>query len=168
MKYTALAGAFFAAALIASPLFAFAKAGDPIPGLSIGLEGDPGSVVIAQAKTNSAGVAVFQNVKPGKYQLTVYVAGASGGVWKTENDSSRPTNGGVTHEDTWEAAFEINIPGQAKVVRTISKAGTHSRITAIAVDPRDVSKNRLLIPFTVAGNKVQTVTVTIFDRWGNL
>jgi hypothetical protein len=78
MKYTALAGAFFAAALIASPLFAFAKAGDPIPGLSIGLEGDPGSVVIAQAKTNSAGVAVFQNVKPGKYQLTVYVAGASG------------------------------------------------------------------------------------------
>jgi hypothetical protein len=51
--------------------------------------------------------------------------------------------------------------GKRRLSEPISKAGAHSRITAIAVDPRDVSENRLLIPFTVAGNKVQTVTVTI-------
>ena len=154
MKAAIGVGAFLAAVLIASPLFA-------LTGNVLVQLGQAGNLVIAQTRTNSAGVATFRNVKPGKYQLTVYVAGASGGVWKTENEPPRPTNGGVTHEDTWEAAFEIDVTGQAKVVRTISKADASSRITAVALDPRDASGNRLLIPFIVAGNKVQTVTVTI-------
>ncbi|HEX5275730.1 MAG TPA: carboxypeptidase-like regulatory domain-containing protein [Candidatus Rubrimentiphilum sp.] len=161
MKAIIVVGAFLAAVLIAMPLLVLAKQGDPIPGVPIGLEGDPGSVVISQTKTNGAGVAVFRNVKPGKYRLTIGTINWGDGstarkpVSKiSENESPLPT-----------AIIGINIPGQAKVVRTISKAGAHSRITAIAVDPRDVSENRLLIPFTVAGNKVQTVTVTIFDRW---
>jgi hypothetical protein len=98
MKYTALAGAFFAAVLITSPLFAFAKAGDPISGTSVGLEHDPGGVVISQTKTNRAGVAIFQNVKPGKYRAQIDWGDgvASGPI------SKKPT-----------AVIEIDIPGQA-------------------------------------------------------
>jgi len=142
---------FLAAVLIASPVFA--NPGDPMQGTEVGLEHDPGRVVTSQTKTNSAGVAVFQNVKPGKYRLTVYVAGASGGVWKTENKSPRPP-----------VVIEVKVPGQAtfKIAENESpRPADRSRITAIAVDPSDPSGNRLLVPFTVTGNEVRAVTVTV-------
>ena len=146
MKTTLVVGAFLAAVLITSPLFAFAKAGDPIPGVPIGLDHDPGGVIVSQTKTNSAGVAVFRNVKPGKYRIII---DAIFDRW------------GQASNCPCAADIEIKVPGQAKVVRIVSKADAHSRITAIAIDPRDVSGNRLLMPFTVTGSKIQTVTVAI-------
>jgi hypothetical protein len=138
MKAT-LVGAFLAAALIALPLFALAKQGDAIPGIAIGLEGDPGSAVISQTKANSTGVAVFRNVKPGKYRLTIGTI--------SENESRRPT-----------AVIEINIPGQTKVGRIVSEADGHSMNLMIKAMK---TADRPLVPFTVAGNEVRTVTVTI-------
>ena len=94
-------------------------------------------------------MAIFRNVKPGKYRITICCV--LGSIFDRWDSGPCPCAANVA----------INIPGQAKVVRTISKADAHSRITAVALDPRDASGNRLLIPFTVAGNKMQTVTVTI-------
>ena len=130
--------ALLALVSIASPVFA--SPGDPIPGTQVGLEHDPGSVVISQTKTNSAGVATFQNVKPGKYRLTVYVAGASGGVWKTENKAPRPP-----------VVVEINVPGQAPF--------------KIAENESPRPHDRIFFPFTVKGNDVRTFTATI--HWGD-
>jgi hypothetical protein len=60
MKPTLLFGAFLAALLIAAPLFALANPGDPIPGISVGLDHHPGDVVISKAQTNGAGVSYSQ------------------------------------------------------------------------------------------------------------
>src|SRR5665213_3458969 len=102
MKPTLVVGAFLAAVLIASPVLA--KQGDPIPGISVGLDHDPGGVVVSQTKTNRAGVAVFQNVKPGKYRLTIGTID-----W---GDGST-TRGPISEKST--AVIEINVPGQAKI-----------------------------------------------------
>jgi hypothetical protein len=63
--------AVLAISLIALPSLAFAEPGRPIQGTDVGLDHDPGNIVIAHAKTNAGGVAMFQNIKPGKYRLTV-------------------------------------------------------------------------------------------------
>lgn len=52
-----------------SPRFAPAKVGDPIAGIPIGLEGDPGSIVVATAKTDAEGKFEFKNLKAGNYRL---------------------------------------------------------------------------------------------------
>jgi hypothetical protein len=147
MKATLVVGAFLAAGLIASPVFA--KVGEPISGTQVGLEHDPGSVVIAQTKTNSAGVAIFQSVKPGKYRLIIGTI-----LWPrvdsrgkiSENESPRPA-----------ASIEINIPGQAKVVGTISKAN------ALSKTREDLNFS---IRFIVAGNRAQTVTAFVEQTLG--
>jgi hypothetical protein len=140
MKATIVVGAFLAAGLIALPLFAFAKQVGPIPGVPIGLEEEPGGVVIAQTRTNSAGVAVFRNVKPGKYQLIISA------IFDRWGGGPCPCAADVA----------INVPGQAKVVRTISKA-------------KALSKNRedlnFSIRFIVAGNRAQTVTLDVGDSF---
>jgi hypothetical protein len=169
MKATLVVGAFLAAGLIASPVFA--KVGDPINGVPIGLESDPGSVVISQTKTNKAGVAVFQNVKPGKYRFTIGTINwgdgstARGPISKKQTvvagiriDNEQP--GGAIMKRT--AVIEINVPGQTKVVQIISNAVRGSRIkgaiSGTVVDPQSLSP----VAFTVAGNKVQTVTVRFY------
>ena len=147
MKAILVLGAFFVSVLIALPLHALATAGVPISGIPIGLEGDPGSIVITQTKTNSAGVAVFRNVKPGSYRLVVSVL------------PSRPTSGGITHQDDWSsptvAMLEISIPGQAKNKFTLLFNGKTTKAT-----------ERRLAPFTVMGSKLQTVTATIVKTGG--
>ncbi len=144
MKPTFVVGAFLAAILIASPVFA--KVGQPIQGTDVGLDHEPGNVVVSRVKTNSAGVAVFRNVKPGKYRLTIGTI--NWGDYSTARGpiSKKPT-----------AVIEINVPGQAKVVGTISKANA-------------LSKNRedlnFSIRFIVAGNRAQTVTAFVEQTLG--
>ena len=139
MKAILVVSAFLEAVLIASPVFA--KAGDPISGTSVGLDHDPGGVVVSQTKTNSAGVAVFQNVKPGKYRLTIGTID-----W---GDGST-TRGPISEKST--AVIEINVPGQAKIADNESP-GPDDRSMKTA--------DQHVVPFTVTGNEVRTVTVTI-------
>ena len=150
MKATLVVGAFLAAGLIASPVFA--KVGQPIQGTDVGLDHEPGNVVISQTKTNDAGVAVFQNVKPGKYQLTI----------------NQVTRTGTTPAGVCPCVIEITVPGQAKVVQIISNAVRGSRvkgaISGTVVDPQSLSP----VAFTVrvhleagGANPSRTVTVTI-------
>ena len=54
---------------------AFAAPGDPISGTAVGLEGDPGSIVIAHGVTNDKGQVDFGNLMPGKYQIVIDGAG---------------------------------------------------------------------------------------------
>ena len=132
MKAILVVSAFLAAVLIASPVFA--KAGDPIPRIAVGIEHDPGSVVVSQTKTNSAGVAVFQNVKPGKYRLTVSSIFDRWGNLRST------------------AVIEITVPRQANISDNESpRPDDRSMKTA----------DQRLVPFTVTGNEVRTVTVTL-------
>ena len=132
MKAILVVSAFLAAVLIASPVFA--KAGDPISGTSVGLDHDPGGVVVSQTKTNSAGVAVFQNVKPGKYRLTVSSIFDRWGNLRST------------------AVIEITVPRQANISDNESpRPDDRSMKTA----------DQRLVPFTVTGNEVRTVTVTL-------
>lgn len=57
----------FAAIAAGLLLAAFVAPGDPIPGIPIGLEGDPGSVV-APGRTDARGEVVFP-VGPGRYSV---------------------------------------------------------------------------------------------------
>jgi hypothetical protein len=132
MKATLVLGAFLAAVLIASPVLA--KQGDPIPGTDVGLEHDPGSVVISKAQTNGAGVAVFPNVKPGKYRLTVSSIFDRWGNLRST------------------AVIEITVPRQANISDNESpRPDDRSMKTA----------DQRLVPFTVTGNEVRTVTVML-------
>ena len=147
MKATLVVGAFLAAILIALPLFALAGPGDPIPGIEVGLEHDPCGQpckFASQTKTNSEGVAVFRNVTPGKYRLMIGTI-----AWKSVGRGSISTKS--------RATFEIDVPGQTRIVQTIYQADANSMKNA----------NARLAPFNVRGGKLQTVTVTIWDRWGN-
>ena len=141
MKATLVVGAFLAAVL-ASPLFALAIGdGVPINGIVIGFEHDPGGWFTKTMRTNSAGVAVFRNVEPGKYRLMIGTI-----AWKSVG------RGSISSKS--RATFEIDVPGQTRIVQTIYQADA-------------TSANARLAPFSVKGGKLQTVTVTIFDRWGN-
>lgn len=50
---------------------AFAAPGDPIQGTPVGLEGDPGSIVVAHGVTNDKGQVDFGNLMPGKYRIVI-------------------------------------------------------------------------------------------------
>jgi hypothetical protein len=137
MKNTLAVSAFFAAILIALPLFALAY---PITGINILLPSSPDAI---SRTTNSAGVAVFQNVKPGKHQLTIGSINWGDGTQKSTSKKST-------------VVIQISVPGQPKVESTFTYNG-----------PAKTTGQRFA-PFSVLGTKLQTVTVTIFDRWGNL
>jgi hypothetical protein len=171
MKTPLVVGAFLAAVLIASPVLA--KQGDPIPGVPIGLEGEPGGVVVSQTKTNSAGVAVFPNVKPGKYRITIGtidwgdgspkrmpISDQSAGGNRSRMPISDQAAGGILTKTTvLSAGIEVNVPGQAKVTQTLSQAESTKSVRA-----HDVGAGSLKVPFTVEGAKLQTVTITIYDQ----
>ena len=157
MKATLVVGAFLATVLMASPLLA--KQGDPIPGVPIGLEGEPGSVVISQTKTNSAGVAVFPNVKPGKYRLTIGTIDWGDGSTTRRPISDQAAGGVLTKTSARSAGLEINVPGQAKIAQTLSQADSAKSVRA-----HDVGPGSLKVPFTVEGVKLQTVTITFYDQ----
>jgi hypothetical protein len=181
MKATLVFGAFLAAVLIASPLLA--KQGDPITGIVIGLEHEPGGVVVSQTKTNSAGVAVFPKMKPGKYRITIGIidwgdgsptrvsadqtAGGnrSGGAVSADQalggrsgdgrsgvSADQAAGGGLSKTAVRSAVIEITVPGQAKIADNESpRPDDRSMKTA----------DQRLVPFTVTGNGVRTVTVTL-------
>ena len=65
------------AALVLSTAAVIAGVGDPITGTPIGLEGDPGSIVVAHGTTNDKGQVTFANVKPGKYLIVLDSKGFS-------------------------------------------------------------------------------------------
>jgi hypothetical protein len=147
MKTILPIGAFLAAVLIAAPLFA--KVGDPIQGVPVGLDHDPGSVVISQTKTNSEGVAAFKNVKPGKYQLVISINWGDG-----SKTSAAPMATGQAHKavaTVQTAIVNINIPGQAPL--------------KISENESPKPAGAYLVPFTVTGNEAKTFTVTV--TWGD-
>ena len=71
MKSNLVLAALACLALSLPATAAFAAPGDPIPSVPIGLEGDPGSVVIAHGVTDGKGQFNFGNLKPGKYLIVL-------------------------------------------------------------------------------------------------
>ena len=67
MKSSLVRAALACLALALPATASFAAAGDPIVGVPIGLEGDPGSIVVAKGVTNDKGQVTFGNVAPGMY-----------------------------------------------------------------------------------------------------
>lgn len=50
---------------------AYAGPGDPIPGVGVGLEGDPEGVAVAKGVTDREGNVTFNNLKPGRYRVVL-------------------------------------------------------------------------------------------------
>jgi hypothetical protein len=48
---------------------AFAAQGDPLPGIDVSMEQNPGGIVIKQVKSNKQGIANFGTVQPGTYTI---------------------------------------------------------------------------------------------------
>jgi hypothetical protein len=69
-KFSALL-ALCAFSLTLTASIAHAKQGDPIPGIPVGLEGDPGSIMVAHAVTNGEGNVTFTNLRPGHYTFVL-------------------------------------------------------------------------------------------------
>jgi hypothetical protein len=144
----------FLAAVLASPVLALAVIWDcpgcPITGTPVGLEHDPGSVVISQTKTNGEGVAAFKNVKPGKYKLAITINWGDGSKTGAASVPTIQTHKPVTYVQA--AIINVNIPGQApfKIAENES--------------PRPVDRV-YFVPFTIKGNEARTFTVTV--TWGD-
>ncbi|PKL95334.1 MAG: hypothetical protein CVV18_05895 [Gammaproteobacteria bacterium HGW-Gammaproteobacteria-8] len=66
-KRTFIGVIFSLSAIIFIPAFA----GDPIPGIDITVKQWPGETVAANALTDTFGTAIFENLAPGKYVLTL-------------------------------------------------------------------------------------------------
>jgi protocatechuate 3,4-dioxygenase beta subunit len=71
MKSNLVRAALACVALSLPASAAFAGPGDPISSVPIGLEGDPGSIVIAHSVTDGKGQFNFGNLKPGKYRIVL-------------------------------------------------------------------------------------------------
>jgi hypothetical protein len=128
--------ALLVAILVALPLFA-AEPGKPIDGTDVGLDHEPGGGVVSRTQTNRAGVAVFQNVKPGKYRISV-----NGIFDRWGPESMCPCI----------ALLQIAVPGQKRISDNESPRPQNRSMK---------TPDTRFVPFTVAGNKVQTVTITI-------
>jgi len=57
--------------VLSSNLSVFAIEGEPIVKIPIGLEGDPGSVIVARTQTDAKGKFEFRGLKAGKYRLVL-------------------------------------------------------------------------------------------------
>jgi hypothetical protein len=71
MKSNLVLAALACLALALPATAAFAAAGDPINGIPVGLEGDPGQIVVAHGVTDGKGQVTFGNVAPGKYLIVL-------------------------------------------------------------------------------------------------
>lgn len=60
-----------AASLVWTTAPAYAGPGDPIPGVGVGLEGDPEGVAVAKGATDREGSITFSNLKPGRYRVVL-------------------------------------------------------------------------------------------------
>lgn len=62
----AIAAACVASLLVAAPV-AHAKVGGPIQDIPVGLDGDPGSIVVGPTNTDAKGNVSFGKLAPGRY-----------------------------------------------------------------------------------------------------
>ena len=69
-RFTALAAAC-AALLTISATIAYAKIGEPISGVPVGLEHSPPDDIVARAVTNGEGNITFNNLKSGRYTFVL-------------------------------------------------------------------------------------------------
>lgn len=128
-----------AVALSVLNLAAQATPGTPIQGIPIGLEGDPGSIVVPRT-SDRLGNVVFTGLGPGRYSVFV-------------QDSSR-----------LEAPVGIGIRSEAPAVRAKSYFIRPGRGRAYAMD---ADGQRLVVTIPRAGGRIGVNVSSIFDRWGN-
>jgi len=70
---------------------AFAGVGDPIPSIPVGLEGDPGSIVVAHGVTDGKGQVSFGKIAPGKYLIVLDPKGLALALQKIDPKGSLHT-----------------------------------------------------------------------------
>lgn len=126
------------AALLLSTSVAHAEPGDPIPGVRVGLEGDPEGLVAARP-TDRLGNVVFADLTPGRYSVFV-------------PDTSR-----------LEAPVRIRISADVSTVRVQNYTIQPGRGRGYVLDDRG---QRLVVTIPRAGGRISVNVSSIFDRWG--
>ncbi len=71
MKTTIVLAAIASLSMALSSTAAFAAPGDPIPGIEVRLEGDPGSILISRGVTDDRGNVRFDHLAPGDYVIVI-------------------------------------------------------------------------------------------------
>ncbi|MDP1632752.1 MAG: hypothetical protein Q8L66_15155 [Caulobacter sp.] len=141
-RRTALGAACAALALLVAPL-AWATVGTPIQGIPVGLEGDPGSIRVAESQTDAKGEVVFSNLKAGKYAIVIL-------------DGDRPK---ATISQSGATVATIAIGGHIEIgTWSWGQTGGKTVVT-------DKAGRRLVIPVARDGGEIR-VQLSIFDRWG--
>jgi hypothetical protein len=76
-------GALLCGGLLMLATAAFARDGDPLPGIDVSMEQNPGGIIIATGTTNGSGDYVFTNMPEGNYTLRVKSGPDKGKILKT-------------------------------------------------------------------------------------
>lgn len=134
-----LVGLGWAALVLMSPQSVLAMPGDPIAFIPVGLEGDPGSVVVATTKTDANGKFEFMGVKAGKYRLVVQAAEGAGKQTTVESGAAlelqrvfRITN--VRANATIRAEGLTELVGDVLLLRVDPKTGRSLQTFTLTMD----------------------------------
>lgn len=113
--------------------------GTPIQGIPIGLEGDPGSIVVPRT-SDRLGNVVFTGLAPGRYSVLV-------------QDASQ-----------FRAPVSISIRPEVPAVEVKPYSIRPGRGRAYAMDAEG---KRLIVSIPRAGGRIGVNVSSIFDRWGS-
>lgn len=134
-----LVGLGWAALVLMSPQSVLAMPGEPIAFIPVGLEGDPGSVVVATTKTDANGKFEFMGVKAGKYRLVVQAAEGAGKQTTVESGAAlelqrvfRITN--VRANATIRAEGLTELVGDVLLLRVDPKTGRSLQTFTLTMD----------------------------------
>ena|GEM_PF-2848349 len=142
MKSTSRSAALAGVFLMMSSAGALAAPGDPLSGTSVGLEGDPGDIVISRGVTDERGNVRFDNLAPGDYVIVI-----DGPTLAKAMDARGPSK---PERHGGGSSFSIGVGGMFGGSHHSHEDGgptggeRHSgRIGGVAVDPNDPSGDRV-------------------------
>jgi len=144
MKSKLVRAALAVLALSLSATAALAAASDPIVGVPIGLEGDPGSIVVARGVTDDKGQVSFGNLAPGTYMLVIDGKGLALTLKKIGPKGLPHTIGVVFGLADQKPIVVTNQPYNGAEAASI-------RVSVIVTDPTDTVGNAKTKPHNYVG-----------------
>ena len=134
MKSSLVRAALACVALALTTTAAFAGIGDPIQGVPVGLEGDPGQIVVAHGVTDDKGQVSFGDLKPGKYRIVINADALNPALKKLDPK-------GLAHTIVVTFGLAGQKPIAASSVPETFPIAASLRVGVIVTDPTDTVGN---------------------------